>query len=69
MEENMKKKIISLVLCVSMLLVIAACGGKSNGESGSADDGSGNYEIGIVTDLGQLMEKGFYQGTYEGAME
>ena len=67
MEENMKKKIISLVLCLSMLLVIAACGGKKDGEGG--DDGSGTYEIGIVTDVGQLMDKGFNQGTYEGAKE
>ncbi|MBQ9828243.1 MAG: BMP family ABC transporter substrate-binding protein [Lachnospiraceae bacterium] len=63
----MKKKIISLVLCLSMLLVIAGCGGKKDGEGG--DDGSGKYEIGIVTDVGQLMDKGFNQGTYEGAKE
>ena len=29
----MKKKIISLVLCLSMLLVIAACGGEKDGEA------------------------------------
>ena len=35
------------------LAVLASCGKK--------------YEIAVVTDVGQLMDKGFNQGTYEGA--
>ena len=52
------KKILSLALCMAMLLsacvLLAACGNST-------------YEIAVVTDVGQLMDKGFNQGTYEGA--
>ncbi|MCQ2430870.1 MAG: BMP family ABC transporter substrate-binding protein [Clostridia bacterium] len=51
------KKFLSLALCVLMLagcLSLFACGSKT-------------YEIAVVTDVGQLMDKGFNQGTYEGA--
>ena len=58
------KKILSLILCLAMILtasvILASCGK----EEGSGD---GTYEIAIVTDVGQLMDKGFNQGTYEGA--
>ncbi|MBR5121666.1 MAG: BMP family ABC transporter substrate-binding protein [Oscillospiraceae bacterium] len=52
------KKVLSLVLCLAMLLSVmsfVACGGEST------------YEIAVVTDVGQLMDKGFNQGTWEGA--
>lgn len=49
------KKIVSLVLCLVMLSAcLVACG-------------KDTYEIAVVTDVGQLMDKGFNQGTYEGA--
>ena len=51
------KRVISLALCLVMiacsLAVLSSCGKK--------------YEIAVVTDVGQLMDKGFNQGTYEGA--
>lgn len=51
------KKILSIVICLAMLLsvvaVFAACG-------------KTEYEIALVTDVGQLMDKGFNQGTWEG---
>lgn len=54
------KKILSALLCFSMLLaccvIFSSCGEK-------------NFEIAIVTDVGQLMDGGFNQGTYEGAKE
>ena len=53
------KKVLSLVLCIAMMLstlVLVACSGGSN-----------TYEIAVVTDVGQLMDKGFNQGTWEGA--
>ncbi len=48
------------ILAFALVLVLAlscfvACGGAKT------------YEIAIVTDVGQLMDKGFNQGTYEGA--
>lgn len=55
------KKVLSLVMCLVMLLSIvslAACSSKEEEET---------YEIAVVTDVGQLMDKGFNQGTWEGA--
>lgn len=51
------KKIFSIVLCLVMLaslLTLASCGKKE-------------YKIAVVTDVGTLMDKGFNQGTWEGA--
>ena len=52
------KKVLSLVLCIAMLLCtlsIVSC------------TKTKTYEIAVVTDVGQLMDKGFNQGTWEGA--
>lgn len=50
------KKIISVFLCIAMLatccVAFASCGKKT-------------FEIAVVTDVGQLMDGGFNQGTYE----
>lgn len=51
------KKILSLILAVAMLfgvaMILGSCGA--------------TYEIAVVTDVGQLKDKGFNQGTWEGA--
>lgn len=51
------KKTLCIVVCLAMLLgtvaVLAACG-------------KSTYEVALVTDVGQLMDKGFNQGTWEG---
>ncbi len=53
------KKSLSIILCLAMMLgtiaVLASCTETSS------------YKIAIVTDVGLLMDKGFNQGTYEGA--
>lgn len=53
------KKVVSLLLCIvlvlSVMTVLSSCGAKKT------------YEIAVVTDVGQLMDGGFNQGTYEGA--
>lgn len=55
------KKVLVAVLCLvlvaSCLGILAACNKKT----------STGYEIAVVTDVGQLMDGGFNQGTYEGA--
>ncbi len=51
------KKILSFILCAIMILSalsLFSCGSKT-------------YKIAVVTDVGQLMDRGFNQGTYEGA--
>lgn len=54
------KKILCAVLCLAMIacmFVLNSCG----------EVAKKTYEIAVVTDIGQLMDKGFNQGTYEGA--
>ncbi len=46
--------ILTLVLLLGVIGIFASCQKQT-------------YEIAIVTDVGQLMDKGFNQGTYEGA--
>lgn len=49
------KKIMSLILCLCLVAAMfTGCGKKE-------------YKIAVVTDVGQLMDKGFNQGTWEGA--
>lgn len=45
----------------------SAVAGDSSAAGGSSA-AAGSYEIGIVTDVGSLMDGGFNQGTYEGAV-
>ena len=63
------KKILAVALCLilgaSCLSVFTACGSSST-ESSSTEI-KRTYEIAVVTDVGQLMDGGFNQGTYEGA--
>ena len=53
------KKSLSIILCLALMLgaiaVLSSC------------NETKTYEIAIVTDVGLLMDKGFNQGTYEGA--
>lgn len=57
------KKTLSIILCIAMvfgaLALLTSCGDEA------AEDKT--PEIAVVTDVGQLMDKGFNQGTYEGA--
>ena len=56
-RENMKKVLV-LVLMLAVLVASVCCFTACNG---------GTYEIAVVTDVGQLMDGGFNQGTWEGA--
>ena len=49
------KKLLSLLVVLFAALMLVACGNKT-------------YEIAVVTDVGQLNDGGFNQGTYEGAV-
>ncbi|MBQ3934675.1 MAG: BMP family ABC transporter substrate-binding protein [Clostridia bacterium] len=51
------KRILGIVLTAVMLLGIVAAFASCAGST---------YEIALVTDIGQLMDKGFNQGTWEG---
>ncbi len=74
------KKFLALLLSAMMLLALAAgCGeNNTNGNNGSnktvsADDipdemtsEDGKYEIAFITDVGELKDKSFNQGTFDG---
>ncbi len=83
MEERMKKLLSFVLCAAMAASLAGCAGGSSDDgskesqsavESGSeteegsqGSDSADGYEIGVVTDVGQLMDKGFNQGTYEGA--
>ena len=65
------KKFLALLLAMAMVFALVACGGSNN--NGGADaipdemtSADGKYEIAFVTDVGQLKDKSFNQGTYDG---
>lgn len=65
------KKFLAMLLTGVMVLSLAACGGKSNATDYDAIDDNptsadGKYQIAFVTDVGQLKDKSFNQGTWEG---
>lgn len=65
------KKIVKTLLAGAMTFSLAACGSSTpaadEGESSEAPATDEGFKIAVVTDVGQLMDKGFNQGTYEGA--
>ncbi len=73
------KKILALLLAVLMVVgLFAACGNKpaDNGGNGTITNPEdvkdemtsedGKYEVAFITDVGQLKDKSFNQGTYDG---
>ena len=75
----MKKLLALLLVMVMVASLFAACGGQNNGTEGpngavtNPDDiademtsSDGNYQVAFITDVGQLKDKSFNQGTYDG---
>ena len=73
------RKLFALLLAAAMVFSLAACGnsatasGAASGKASSADEipdsmtsKDGKYEVAFVTDVGQLKDKSFNQGTYDG---
>ena len=68
------KKYIALLLALVMVFALAACGAKTTEAQGSADGAvsdemtseDGTYEVAFVTDVGQLKDKSFNEGTWDG---
>jgi len=60
------KKLFSLIFCLVLafatMATLTACGSTEN----SGDEGK-TYEIAVVTDVGSLEDKGFNEGTWNGA--
>ena len=71
------KKFLALLLAAMMVMALmAGCGSNNNANNNSAKSAddiademtseNGKYEIAFVTDVGQLKDKSFNQGTYDG---
>lgn len=67
------KKVLSVlsVAALSLSLVLAGCGGKTEGQQGAANQGEGqaaapNARIGMVTDVGGVNDNSFNQSAWEG---
>ena len=70
MEEENMKKILALVLALVMIFALCACGKKTETAAATDDDtmtsADGKYEIAMVTDVGQLKDGSFNEGTWNG---
>ena len=74
----MKKRVMSLLLAAAMAVsMFAACGGSSdNGGNAASTEGTeatssnaaAGYEIALVTDKGNIDDKSFNQGSWEGVV-
>ena len=62
--ENLRSGLAS----VAVALLLAACGGDDNGGNGEPAEGmeKAEFKIALVTDVGQLNDRGFNQLAYEG---
>ena len=67
------KKIIALLLACFMLVGMLAACGSTNAAKTNADaipdemtSKDGKYQVAFITDVGQLKDKGFNQGSYDG---
>ncbi|MBE6034192.1 MAG: BMP family ABC transporter substrate-binding protein [Clostridiales bacterium] len=56
------KKFLAIVLALVLVLGLVACGEKETPENKTED----TYEIAMITDVGEIDDKSFNQGTWEG---
>ena len=61
--------VLTMAIAITCFGVLTSCGGSQNSgdPKDSGETGKKTYEIAVVTDVGQLKDGGFNQGTYEGA--
>ena len=65
------KKLLTVLLTFFMVLALVGCSSSTDSgtdEGDSTTDTSEGYKVAVVTDVGQLNDGGFNQGTYEGAV-
>lgn len=59
----MKKKIVSVILAVTMLCSLAACGAKNTENTEKSSENV--YKVAMITDSGDITDQSFNQMTYE----
>ena len=63
------KKLLSLLLAVAMLATcLVGCGGNADGGNADGGNAAAGYEIALVTDKGNIDDKSFNQGAWEGVV-
>lgn len=64
------KKFFATVLALAMALSLMACGGESatNGSGSAAPAGEDTYELALVTDVGNIDDKSFNEGAWNGVV-
>ncbi len=70
------KKFLAMLMALAMVFTLAACSNQNPGGSGDATDPDqiaddptsedGTYEIAMITDVGDLKDKSFNEGTWNG---
>lgn len=67
------KKLLALALALVMVFALVACNGQGQKKAASADDipdtmtsKDNKYQVAFITDVGQLKDKSFNQGTFDG---
>lgn len=67
------KKVLSIVLALTMVFALCACGNKAAGKATNGNDvpdemtsSDGKYQMALVTDVGQLKDGSFNEGTWNG---
>ena len=76
------KKVLALILALMMALSLVACGGTPSSDDGDDKDGEtitdptkipdemtsedGKYQVAFITDVGDLKDQSFNEGTYDG---
>ena len=69
------KKFLAMLLAMAMVFSLAACSGGGGGQAGDGEipdtmtSEDGKYEVAFVTDVGQLKDKSFNQGTWDGVKQ
>ncbi|MGI6029656.1 MAG: BMP family lipoprotein [Candidatus Heteroscillospira sp.] len=65
------RKLLALVLALVMLCSLAACGGGDKTPESQAPESQApeSYEIALVTDVGNIDDKSFNEGTWKGVVE
>jgi basic membrane protein A and related proteins len=53
-------------LVASLVLALAACGGDDDESAGTTSSAENALKVGLITDLGQLNDRGFNQLAYQG---
>ena len=64
--ENMKKRILALLMCATMVFGLVACGGGSSDDGANNDGAADKIKVGLVTDVGGVNDGSFNQSAWEG---